>query len=459
MKKPVFIISLILTGLMFSGFAGPKKKAAETPAAPQFYISTERENEYDDDDTELIDHRFEQIHIEYDGDDYEDLEEALDYVNKEITNGESMNKGYELQDINKLSSKELKQRKKLGFFPFKEEWNIYVRRTDNNILSLVREYLTPGEEGDYVEFEGYTFLMDSGEQLELSDIVDDEDAFYDMLERELSVLVTNHQMVYMGDYDIDLVDVRPAMDERLDEHRYSWVLDPQGLTFWFNDINALEQNTCVTVLFSDDTDGTVFNKKYVKLTPDEWIMQIPGNYSETDFDCEEDGITDIISWIAADTTDDAEIPYPYGINVTFDHRYYNVDEICTPSGLEWENHKAMLVHRDKKTVLLVSHDEDIYSYIDSFTLGDDNVEFTDYILGALAWPDSSVGYGTYVPTDVSAIRVQTVLDAESAEDMDPEYLDVSSDGTMTVTKDKKDSSSDQDKDKKDSTKDKLKKKK
>lgn len=80
---------------------------------------------------------------------------------------------------------------------------------------------------------GYSFLIDSGKKLELSDVVDDEDDFYKILSDELYKNVTGDMMIMAGEYyiDVDDFDAPAAMNECLDNGRYGWVLDPQGVTF------------------------------------------------------------------------------------------------------------------------------------------------------------------------------------------------------------------------------------
>ena len=75
---------------------------------------------------------------------------------------------------------------------------------------------------------GYSFLIDSGKKLELSDVVDDEDDFYKILSDELYKNVTGDMMIMAGEYyiDVDDFDAPAAMNECLDNGRYGWVLDP-----------------------------------------------------------------------------------------------------------------------------------------------------------------------------------------------------------------------------------------
>ena len=277
------------------------------------------------------------------------------------------------------------------------ERSIYVRRADRQVFSVACEYRENGE----VKTRGRSYLMESGKELELSDIVDVEKAFYDLLARELSAVVTIKMRAYTGDYNMEPVDSSSDMKYRIDRGEYGWVLDPQGVTFWFDSINAFLSNVTVTVLFADDTDGTVFNKDFVSNAPDEWIMQIPGNYSQTCFDREDDGMTDTISWTLSEIEDNEGNQYPSGIDVCINGRNYLSSEIIESYGGGFYGTMAMLVHKDKQTYFMTYYTEEAEPNFVTLSLSDDTVKPADaeyvYI--------GRDGDGKYVPTDLSAIRV------------------------------------------------------
>jgi hypothetical protein len=95
-------------------------------------------------------------------------------------------------------------------------------------------------------------------------------------------------IAYTGEEDMELIDCKEAMEECIRDDRAGWVLDPQGVTFWFENINAVLSNTTASVLFTDDADGTIFKEEYASNAPDEWIMQMPDS-DITYFDEDDDG--------------------------------------------------------------------------------------------------------------------------------------------------------------------------
>ncbi|WP_026659782.1 hypothetical protein [Butyrivibrio sp. AC2005] len=399
-------------------------KMAGTDALPRFYISKEREEKKVDGDY-IGEYSYDQIHIESEGNAYKTLENELDRINSDIASQE--------QEVPN------------------EDCNICVRRADEDVMSFVTEYSWTGDEGGYIEIRGHSYDMKSGSELQLTDIVKDEELFYDTLATELSYVVTRKMIAYTGENDMELIDCKEAMEECIRENRAGWVLDPQGITFWFDNINAVLSCTTASVLFIDDTDGAIFKNEYITKAPEEWIMQVPGHFTETKFDYGLDGSTDTISWGPGEAENDVYGTYTSGICVNYNAKYYDAADICPGDGLPWENYEAMLIYKDKKAVLLISHDEDIVSYIDTFDLKNDEARKADNMVGALAWISSPTSYGVYVPTDPSAIEIHTVLDAESEEDAKSQYLSVDADGMMTVKGANGDVSEESDKKKSDST--------
>lgn len=314
--------------------------------------------------------------------------------------------------------------------------NICVRRSDDRVFSFVHEYREPDGEADYVEMRGHSFLIDTGKELKLSDIVDDEDAFYKMLSDELYKNVTEVMMIMVGEFDIsvDDFDASSAINECLNDNRYGWVLDPQGVTFWFENVNALIGHASATVLFSADKTGTVFNEEFVKNAPNEWIMRIPESYSsETYFDCDDDGIIDSIYWYPDGDYLDGEY-LESGFGAKYNSRYFDSSEICPADEMPWSHYRVYLMHKDNQTVLVKHHYEEAESIWDSFSLTNDIVKSIDRVF---AYPEyenyAQQASGWLVPTDMSAIRVYSDHGGDEMTEYPDEILAVSTDGRMKVS--------------------------
>lgn len=314
--------------------------------------------------------------------------------------------------------------------------NICVRRADDKVFSFVHEYREPNGESDHVEMRGYSFLIDSGKKLELSDVIDDEDAFYRILSDELYKNVTEVMMIMSGEFDIDVdeFDAESAVSECISDDRYGWVLDPQGVTFWFENVNALVGHASATVLFSTDKEGKIFNREYAGNAPDEWIMRIPESYSsETYFDCEDDGTIDSIFWYPDADYPDGEY-LESGLGVKYNGRYFESSEICPADEMPWSHYRAYLMHKDHQTVLVKHHYEEVESIWDSFSLTNDFVESVDRVY---AYPEyenyTQLESGWLVPTDMTAIRVYSDHGGDEMTEYPDEILTVATDGRMKVS--------------------------
>ena len=397
---------------------------------PKFYISTERENDYPYEDTYLLRHTYEQIHME----DYRSngiLADQLEALNEDIGINEQELRDEESKALEKLGRKEIESLLDGGSDLINEEWNIYVRRADSDILSVACQFRSYNIEGDDVVMTAHTYSMDTGEELALSDVVDDEDAFYKLLARELEACFMREMMLYGNDTDGDSFDGEKELKSLLDAGRYSWVLDPQGITYWFENVGDVIGHMSVAVLFSDDEDGKIFNKKYAGNVPDEWIMQIPGKYSDTRFDCDDDGYTDTVSWMT-EKNEGGGFTFESGINFFYNDQFYPAVDICPPNGNLWLNTKAMLVHRDSSTVLVTEHYEDLYPYINTFVLKGDDIERAGSEEGGFACPDPDVGSGTYVPQDVSDMDIFVIPDETFPEETEQKSMSIDSSGKITI---------------------------
>ena len=323
--------------------------------------------------------------------------------------------------------------------------NIHVRRADEKLFTFVREYCESEGEVDYVEMRGHSFLVDTGEEIKLSDIIDDEDAFYELLAERLYLAVTEKQMIVAGEYDIDIdkFDAESVISRCLKENTYGWVLDPQGVTFWFENVDALIRHASATVLFSADKEGKVFNKEYSGNVPDEWIMRIPESYSsETYFDCDDNGSPDSIYWYPdAIYQDDGFIDS--GIGAKYNGRFFGSDEICPADDMPWSHYSVYLMHKNKQTIMVAQYYEEAEPVWNTFTLTDDFVEPADSISvfpEYAAYSDNESGM--LVPTDMSAISVYSDPGGDETVQRSPEYLSIDIDGTFKLNGEDNKTSSD-----------------
>ncbi len=375
----------------------------------------------------VVEHEIEQISLENADGTYEELGRKLAIVNDNIKKSELEAMESDFDSVTDHDESIVRELLDDGFYPLRSSWRIYVRRADR-ICSIATEYRIAGDEGDYVEMRGHSYLADTGKELKLSDIVSDQLAFDDLLAEKLSLTVTDKMRRYTGENDLELIDCRDSMHECMDSDRSGWVLDPQGITFWFQNVNAVLQNTTVTILFSEDKDGVIFDKEYTESAPDEWIMQIPGNYSETQFDCDDNGIIDTISWIVPDIAGYEGETYPSGIDVNFNRMNYISSELIESYDGMFYGTIAMLVHKNGQTCMLAYYCEEADPNFVSLALEGDTVSPA----GAEHVYIGRSADGEYVPVDPSSIKVYSDHGGDEITEYPEEFLSVEGDGTMSL---------------------------
>ena len=162
-------------------------------------------------------------------------------------------------------------------YTFDANYYTFFRRADGKYLSFINECCTFGTfDLDYYSFIAHSYYVESGKEIELSDIVADEDAFYAILSEKVKAVVDDDLYIYMGEYsNKDAEDFVEEIKDSLEDGKCSFTLDPQGVTFWFDSNVFSPMCAGATVLFCEDADNTIFNEEFSKDIPDEWVMQMP----------------------------------------------------------------------------------------------------------------------------------------------------------------------------------------
>ena len=123
-----------------------------------------------------------------------------------------------------------------------DENSLYVRRADSDVLSLMwyDESYGGGAHG-YYAFGGYSYDAQTGKQIQLSDLVTDDAALRTALQNELEAAYPDIFWLFdlsesLGNYDI--IPPAGSVTEEVDyenvRYGYDWVLEPEGVTFFFN---------------------------------------------------------------------------------------------------------------------------------------------------------------------------------------------------------------------------------
>lgn len=197
---------------------------------------------------------------------HEALDKALKSVNEEILALESECFDQAKEDLSGSDD-----------YTFDANYYTFFRRADGKYLSFINECCTFGTfDFDYYSFIAHSYYVESGKEIELSDIVADEDAFYAILSEKVKAVVDDDLYIYMGEYsNKDAEDFVEEIKDSLEDGKCSFTLDPQGVTFWFDSNVFSPMCASATVLFYEDADNTIFNEEFSKDIPDEWVMQMP----------------------------------------------------------------------------------------------------------------------------------------------------------------------------------------
>lgn len=317
---------------------------------------------------------------------------------------------------------------------FRDEWNVYVTRSDEKYFSALVEQEQDSMVGDFIDkhYKGYNWDTESGKEITLSDILKDEDGFYDELTKSISGWIQDSTTDNSWDYDALNDKIRDLMNTG----EMTWTFFPQGVQVWVDSYIFSPESTGVFFFF-DDTDGDAkyFRKEYVNSVPDEWIvMPVKGTYQF--YDLEDDGDHDSI--IISDRTDLVETEV--GELFAYEGIYIGVDddwkEVETKVSGGSEPTDVYLVHQDKKTVLLASHNEYTCPYLNTWLLTGKKISEADELTAHIEYVPASEREGDetyepyYVPRDPSSINV-VIVSKDDPDDETEAAITLNPDGIFT----------------------------
>ncbi|MCR5001048.1 MAG: SPOR domain-containing protein [Lachnospiraceae bacterium] len=376
----------------------------------------------------VIDHKYSYLSLGYDqGRSNKELAVSLEEARDELL---ALEEDKRKDELKALEENEM--------YSFEEGFNTYVRRADPSVVSFVTEYSAVGEfDGQYyTEYTSHNYYTGSGEEIKLSDIVKDEDAFFDILAgRFKEYFDYANKNVYFTDADADTDTVKKNIKKYMDSGSCSWTLDPYGVTFFLNAYTGLPEGVSQTVFFTDDEDGSIFNEEFSEDAGDEWVTQIPehiGCYIDTDDDGEAEYVnayplTDMKEY------EGSEEYYVSGLHVGIDGEIRNFKTVMEGGTVYYDTY---LMHKKGKTVLLECHDEYDSYFITSYKLAG-GIDEADALRGAFEWSqddndsDRDTMLPHYLPLDMDSIRVLMEEDNE-ARDMTPDMMSIDEDGKMEL---------------------------
>lgn len=323
-------------------------------------------------------------------------------------------------------------------YTFDANYYTFFRRTDGKYLSFINECCTFGTfDFDYYSFIAHSYYVESGKEIELSDIVADEDAFYAILSEKVKAVVDDDLFIYMGEYsNKDAEDFVEEIKDSLEDGKCSFTLDPQGVTFWFDSNVFSPMCASATVLFCEDGDNTIFNEEFLKDIPDEWVMQMPTG-DRTYFDANGDGEENsVIASVTYGFNTGGEYEYLY---VSGFHLAYEEDSKSYSPEYEGSagDYNFFLYHKGDKNLIIEDHDEFGYGEMSCYILEDGRIKDGDGINAGLAYSwdnaeDSEDIAPVFLPVNMNKVLVIEEVGGEEGESIAC-YLSVSEDGKLTLT--------------------------
>ncbi|MCR5251400.1 MAG: hypothetical protein K6E50_12425 [Lachnospiraceae bacterium] len=419
--------------------ADPEPEQTASSEIPVLVRSERSENYWGEDYRDLyLATDYQLLHVEeaY-GESHPLLRDAVEAANESILIAESEIFSDLADEIKRQDPEDRKRDLEFGRFPEHLHWEVYTRRADPKILSyliLKRSY------DGIAEYETQTcmahnFYVESGQEIGFSEVVADEDAFYELL-AEKTAKQSQEEMLsaYQIDRGYDPEATKQEILKCMKEDTGCWVLDPQGITFCFDSFIFVTGPEKVTVLFSEDTEGTIFTDAFRTDIPEDWIMQLPQFWEHT-FDADDDGVADKLEFYESSDYDASADRFAVsGVSIGFDGKYEKFP--CT-EGADAYDYRAYLVHRGGKSSLLVSHMEYDYGYLDSYNLVAGGARQADAVEASIAWLEEAAQiWGeekispSYVPADPDRIPILYLEHAENPA-ITEGMLGIGSDGSFT----------------------------
>ena len=406
----------------------PEKKQKKSGKLPKIILHRNSVFEHNKNGQRVIDHKYSFLSLEEDRtDSYGRLVDNLKAARDEIE-----------ADEKKKRDKEIESLKENELFSYEESWYTYVRRADSDILSFITEYVATGQyDGEfYSEYTAHNYYTDSGDEIKFSDIVVDEEAFFDLLAGKLKEYYEYAKKnIYYIDADTDKEQIKEDVKDYMKAGSCTWTIDPQGVSVFLNSYTGLPSAVSATVLFSEDENGKIFSEEFQEKAMDEWIMQIP-EHVESYCDINDNGKTECVHVYPITEMKEYEGSEEYfisGLQMMCDGQDKKVTTVM-PGGTDF--YDVFLMHKDKKTVLFENHYEYDTAFIDTYSFGADAVTEADAIRAQLELAkdddiDSEGWAPYYIPTDMSKIRVLVEEDNE-ARDQTADVLSVDPDGKIKL---------------------------
>ena len=265
-----------------------------------------------------------------------------------------------------------------------EATELLVRRADASVFSLALsgDSYTGGAHGFYWR-EGYSFDAQSGERIALSDLIVDEAALRKALAAELEKFYPNVNWAapleeQLEQWDVTPSEEAPAEGEGEFRFTYNWVLDPQGVSFFFNPYELAsfaDGDQEVAILFSQYPE--VFSDRY-KQSAETFALSF-NKMEGIKLDLDGDGTADEL--------------YSYADNVEGDyisnlHVFINGEEFIDEESLDAYSYAASLLHMDNENTFLylIATSDNDWQATHIYKIGVDGMKRIGWVPGGIS-PD------------------------------------------------------------------------
>ena len=413
-----------------------EKAAEEEPVSddtskgvPGLLLFRQQDMEFGEGSEPVISHRY--TYLLLDGEStktYEGLAAALEDARDEI-----------LSKHKKTWDDDQKMIEENKLLTFDEGWMTYVRRADDAYLSFVTEYSGEGmfDDGANTSYTAHSYHVDSGKEIAFSDVVADEDAFYDLLSEKMYESINSKlQQYYSSDIGDDKETFRNDLKDYMRSGELAWTLDPFGVTCYLPAYTKAPFAESAVIQFSEDSAKVIFADDFRDSAKDEYVIQVPG-YVGSYIDTNGSGVPAYVNvsefYDYNETYDDMELS---GLHISNGGEWKNIPTTM-PGGTAFYN--IFLLHKDDSTVVLENHDEYDTSFLNTYVLARKEVREAASARGCFEWADrkdydiNDEGYTpVYVPTDPSSIRALTG-DGEYAQDWKPAVINVDANGNLKVS--------------------------
>lgn len=301
---------------------------------------------------------------------YPALTEAVDAYN-EVHASEAQSYLDEMEEWAKELYKEYGADMFIG--PYVAEYDMYLRRADAQVLSVAEAcYSYEGGAHGNSYYNTVNFDVQTGEEIALESVITDMNSLPGILATEIQEKYTD--LTFWSEDLASLLQdyVTPSSTEYVPT--FTWTIDYQGVTFYFSDYElGSYANGRQEVMISYSEYPEILDSKYFENVENNYVVALLNNWTGTDLDLNNDGVTDYVS-VRKNYSVDTDFCESYDVTVndnTFTHDVYFYDlwTYYVKSGDDSYLYVQRRAESDFETVSVFRLTENSVEYVDDFSNG------------------------------------------------------------------------------------------